>query len=72
MGLLYDRTNELVRAWMVHLLSCVVPLYVVNEFPKSGGTQVGQMLGRASAVCSVTISGTPVPRVATAEAAALA
>jgi hypothetical protein len=24
-----------------------VPLYVVNEFPKSGGTWVGQMLGRA-------------------------
>lgn len=32
---------------MVHALSGVVPLYVVNEFPKSGGTWVGQMLGRA-------------------------
>lgn len=32
---------------MVHLLSGVVPLYIVNEFPKSGGTWVGQMLGRA-------------------------
>jgi Sulfotransferase domain len=32
---------------MVHLLSGAVPLYVVNEFPKSGGTWVGQMLGRA-------------------------
>ncbi len=31
---------------MVHLLSGAVPLYVVNEFPKSGGTWVGQMLGR--------------------------
>ncbi len=50
MGLLYDRTNELVRAGMVHLLSGVVPLYVVNEFPKSGGTWVGQMLGRALGV----------------------
>ncbi len=49
-GLLYDRTNELVRAGMVHLLSGVVPLYVVNEFPKSGGTWVGQMLGRALGV----------------------
>ncbi len=45
-----DRSNELVRAGMVHLLSGVVPLYVVNEFPKSGGTWVGQMLGRALGV----------------------
>jgi hypothetical protein len=35
---------------MVHLLSGVLPLYVVNEFPKSGGTWVGQMLGRALGV----------------------
>jgi hypothetical protein len=42
-----EASNELVRAGMVHLLSGVVPLYVVNEFPKSGGTWVGQMLGRA-------------------------
>ncbi len=35
---------------MVHLLSGVMPLYVVNEFPKSGGTWVGQMLGRALGV----------------------
>lgn len=32
---------------MVHLLSGSVPLYAVNEFPKSGGTWVGQMVGRA-------------------------
>jgi hypothetical protein len=42
-----ERTNELFRAGLVHLLSGAVPLYVVNEFPKSGGTWVGQMLGRA-------------------------
>ena len=47
---IYDRENELIRASMVHLLSGVVPLYVVNEFPKSGGTWVGQMLGRALGV----------------------
>ncbi len=45
-----ERTNELLRAGMVHLLSGAVPLYVVNEFPKSGGTWVGQMLGRALSV----------------------
>jgi hypothetical protein len=47
---IYDRENALIRAGMVHLLSGVVPLYVVNEFPKSGGTWVGQMLGRALGV----------------------
>ena len=43
----YEKENELIRAGMVHLLSGVVPFYIVNEFPKSGGTWVGQMLGRA-------------------------
>jgi Sulfotransferase domain len=47
---IYDRENELIRAGMVHLLSGAIPLYVVNEFPKSGGTWVGQMLGRALGV----------------------
>jgi len=43
----YEKENELIRAGLVHLLSGALPLYVVNEFPKSGGTWVGQMLGRA-------------------------
>ncbi len=47
---LTERSNDLVRAGMVHLLSRVLPLYVVNEHPKSGGTWVGQMLGRALGV----------------------
>jgi hypothetical protein len=47
---IYDRENELIRVGLVHLLSGAVPLYVVNEFPKSGGTWVGQMLGRALGV----------------------
>ena len=46
----YDKENELIRTGLVHLLSGAVPLYVVNEFPKSGGTWVGQMLGRALGV----------------------
>lgn len=44
---LTGRPNEWLRLGMVHFLPGVVPLYVVNEFPKSGGTWVGQMLGRA-------------------------
>ena len=42
-----EETNALVRGGMVHLLSGPLGLYVINEFPKSGGTWVGQMLGRA-------------------------
>ncbi len=49
-GMLAYRANQLIRLGMVHLLSGPVPLYVVNEFPKSGGTWVGQMLGRALGV----------------------
>ena len=45
-----EQSNELLRASLVHLLSGALPLYVVNEFPKSGGTWVGQMLGRALGV----------------------
>ena len=43
-------SNEFVRAGMVRLFSGWMPLYVVNEYPKSGGTWVGQMLGRALGV----------------------
>ena len=46
----YDKENELIRTGLVHFLSGALPLYVVNEFPKSGGTWVGQMLGRALGV----------------------
>jgi hypothetical protein len=45
-----ERADELLRAGMVHLLSGALRLYVVNEFPKSGGTWLGQMLGRALGV----------------------
>ena len=47
MNILYTKTNGLVRSGMVRLLSGVFPLYTVNEYPKSGGTWAGQMLGRA-------------------------
>lgn len=47
MGILYRKTNALTRALMPYALSSPLSLYVVNEYPKSGGTWVGQMLGRA-------------------------
>lgn len=39
-----------VRYGMVHGLSGVLPLYIVNEYPKSGGTWLSQMLGAALGV----------------------
>ncbi len=45
-----ERANHWARLAMVHALSGALPLYVVNEFPKSGGTWLGQMLGRALGV----------------------
>ena len=41
------KLNSLARLGMVHLLSGPMPLYVINEFPKSGGSWTGQMLERA-------------------------
>lgn len=45
-----EAANQSLRLAMVHALSRSLPLYVVNEFPKSGGTWMGQMLGRALGV----------------------
>ena len=44
------KTQSLVRLGMVHLLSGAFPLYVVNEYPKSGGSWTAQMLERALGV----------------------
>ena len=44
------RANGLLRYAMVHLLADKVPLYTVNEFPKSGGSWMGQMLSAALSV----------------------
>ena len=47
---LYRKTNGLLRTGMVRLLSGKLPLYVVNEYPKSGGSWTAQMLERALGV----------------------
>lgn len=39
--------NGLVRYLLVHLASNYFPLYIVNEFPKSGGSWLSQMLSDA-------------------------
>lgn len=42
-----SKLNALSRYLMVHTLSGQFPLYIVNEYPKSGGSWIGQMLGSA-------------------------
>ncbi len=46
-NVLWFKFNGLIRYAMVRLLADSLPLYIVNEFPKSGGTWMAQMLGRA-------------------------
>ncbi len=47
MNPILSRVNTSVRYLMVHFLSNQLQLYIINEYPKSGGTWVGQMFGRA-------------------------
>ena len=42
-----NKSEALMRYLMIHLLSDKLPLYIVNEYPKSGGTWLGQMLSKA-------------------------
>ncbi len=58
---LYRKSNGLLRVGMVRLLSGVLPLYVVNEYPKSGGSWTAQMLEKALGV-PFPRNRLPVPR----------
>jgi hypothetical protein len=44
---LWYKTNRLSRFLMANLAAEFLPLYIVNEYPKSGGTWVGQLLSEA-------------------------
>ena len=44
---IWFKLNGLLRYVLMHTLTTYFPLYVVNEYPKSGGTWVGQMLSDA-------------------------
>lgn len=46
-NVIYSKLNGTLRAGMAHLLSGAIPLYIVNEYPKSGGTWAGQMISEA-------------------------
>ncbi|HIK11973.1 MAG TPA: sulfotransferase domain-containing protein [Oscillatoriaceae cyanobacterium M33_DOE_052] len=47
MKIMPSKIETALRYLMVYSLSDILPLYIVNEHPKSGGTWVGQMLGQA-------------------------
>lgn len=44
---IWFKLNGLLRYMFKHTLSGILPLYVINEYPKSGGTWVGGMLSDA-------------------------
>ncbi len=44
---LWYKINGVARFVMVHFMAEKLPLYLVNEYPKSGGTWLAQMLGEA-------------------------
>lgn len=45
--LVWLKINGLIRLIMLHLLSNKLPLYIVNEYPKSGGSWLSQMISEA-------------------------
>jgi len=45
-----EKLNALMRLGMVNVCSGILPLYMVNEFPKSGGTWLSQLLAEALGV----------------------
>jgi hypothetical protein len=47
MNPVFNRINTYSRHFMVNYLAGVIPLYIINEYPKSGGTWLGQMLSSA-------------------------
>lgn len=44
---IWYKANGLFRYVLAHTATGILPLYIVNEYPKSGGTWVGQMLSTA-------------------------
>lgn len=46
-NILWHKTNGLLRYALLHSMTGFLPLYVVNEYPKSGGSWIGEMLSDA-------------------------
>ena len=49
-SIFWHKTNGLARYLMAHFGTDFFPLYVVNEYPKSGGSWIGEMLSDAIGV----------------------
>ena len=46
-NVLWHKVNGLARYALLHSVTRIMPLYVINEFPKSGGSWIGEMLSEA-------------------------
>lgn len=46
-SLVWHKTNGLLRYCLAHTATKIFPLFVVNEYPKSGGSWVGEMVSDA-------------------------
>jgi len=46
-NILWEKFHGLCRYTLIHFASGYFPIYIINEYPKSGGTWIGQMLGKA-------------------------
>ena len=49
-NILWFKLNGISRFALIHCLSGTLPLYIVNEYPKSGGSWLGQMISEAIGV----------------------
>lgn len=49
-NVLWHKLNGLLRYALRHSMTRLMPLYVVNEYPKSGGSWIGEMIGEALGV----------------------
>lgn len=49
-NVLWFKLNGIIRYLLMHTATRIFPLYMVNEYPKSGGSWVGEMLGDAFGV----------------------
>lgn len=49
-SVLWHQLNGLLRYALLHSMTRLMPLYVVNEYPKSGGSWIGEMVGDALGV----------------------
>ena len=56
-NVLWFKINGVSRYLLAHFLSTAFPLFIINEYPKSGGSWIGEMLSDA---LDISVSKEPV------------